>query len=270
MRGQICLTAIIAYASVAEGHAQGVAGQSAESFDALQVTAARASPAAPASAPPTQSPRLTQNILTPARAIASTSTTLGRSAPASRGPTRETFNDELTGAARPNTEAPPNNHNLRGYFEIPGTETTIRLGGFAKVNGIYDFSPVGNTESFVTSSIPVGARKGTNANISANPTRFSLDVRRPSALGPLRFYLENDFVGSSGTDFNLRQAQGQINNTYAGYGLSAFMDSDAFPETLDDEGPNARCSCAWRPCGRSSSWAAAGPRRFRSRIRPRN
>ncbi|MDF2496322.1 DcaP family trimeric outer membrane transporter [Sphingomonas sp.] len=254
---RIGLTVMAAYVSLADGQAQGV-GQSAESFDALQaevrelrqavadlrsqlqqVAAVRDSQSVQPSAPSASSPRLTQKMLTPAPAIASATTASGRSAPASRGPTRETFNDELTGVARPDTEAPPNNPNLRGYFEIPGTETMIRLGGFAKVNGIYDFSPAGNTESFVTSSIPVGPRQGKNANISANPTRLSLDVRRPSALGPLRFYLESDFVGSSGTDFNLRQAQGQIGNTYAGYGLSAFMDADAFPETLDDEGPNA-------------------------------
>jgi len=255
-----CVSAIAVYASLAECQAQEAAPQSPDTLDALQVevrelrqavsalraqvrdlTASRADAGATTSPPTPQSnPGLTQNVL-PQRVapLASNAASDRNSAPANRGPTRETFNDEVTGVARPDTEAPPNNPNLRGYFAIPGTETMIRLGGFAKVNGIYDFSPAGDTESFVTSSIPIGSRKGQNTNISANPTRVSLDVRRPSALGPLRFYLESDFVGSSGTDFNLRQAQGQIGNTYAGYGLSAFMDADALPETLDDEGPNS-------------------------------
>lgn len=247
-----------------ECQAQTVASPSPEAFEALQAevrelrqsvtelkallrqeTAQRTSPAASAAAPsssaaPAASPRLAQNVLTPAPLTPSGDAGSGRSAPASRGPTRETFNDELTGVARADTEAPPNNPNLRGFFAIPGTETMIRLGGFAKVNGIYDFNPVGNRDTFVTSSIPVDSREGKNATINANATRFSLDIRRPSSLGGLRFYLENDFYGNSGdTDFHLRQAHGQVGNTYAGYGWSAFIDADALPETLDDEGPNA-------------------------------
>jgi hypothetical protein len=210
-----------------------------------QVTAERAGPAASPTAPssgsaPAPSPVLAQNAPTPAAPAPWGAASLGRSAPASRAPARETFNDELTGVSRPDTEAPPNNPNLRGFFTIPGTETMIRLGGFAKVSGIYDFSPAGNPAAFVTSTIPINARKGKNATINANATRFSLDIRRPSSLGALRFYLENDFSGGSGdTEFHLRQASGQIGNTYAGYGLTAFMDGDASPETLDDEGPNS-------------------------------
>lgn len=115
----------------------------------------------------------------------------------------------------------------------------VKLGGFAKVNAIYDFGPAGNPDKLVTATIPIDGGNAHNANLDANATRFSFDVRRPSALGPLRFYLENDFYGGAGaTAFRLRQAHGQVGNTYAGYGYSAFTDSDAFPETLDDEGPN--------------------------------
>lgn len=155
-------------------------------------------------------------------------------------PIRNTIGDELTGVARADTAAPPNDPELRGFIPIPGTETMIKLGGFAKVNAIYDFGPAGNTDKLVTATIPIGGGNAHNANLDANATRFSFDVRRPSALGPLRFYLENDFYGGAGsTAFRLRQAHGQVGNTYAGYGYSAFTNSDAFPETLDDEGPNA-------------------------------
>ena len=58
-------------------------------------------------------------------------------------------------------------------------------------------------------------------------------------LGPLRFYLENDFnTGSEEVGFNLLQAYGQAGNTYGGYGFSAFVDADSLPDTLDDEGPS--------------------------------
>ena len=161
-----------------------------------------------------------------------------QSAPVSANPPRNTIGDELTGVSRPDTAAPPNDPTLRGFIEIPGTETRFKLGGFAKVNAIYDTASAGNRDKFVTASIPVGANAGPNASINATATRLSIDVRRPSSLGPLRFYLENDFYGGSGsTAFRLRQAHGQVGNTYGGYGYSAFTDSDSFPETLDDEGP---------------------------------
>lgn len=153
-------------------------------------------------------------------------------------PPRDTVGDELTGVARPDTRPPPNDPDLKGFLLIPGTDTMLRLGGFAKVNAIYDTAPAGNADKLVTSTIPVGAGGADNANIDANATRFSFEVRRPSILGPLRFYLENDFYGGSGsTAFRLRQAHGQVGNLYGGYGYSAFTDSDAFPDTLDDEGP---------------------------------
>ena len=140
--------------------------------------------------------------------------------------------------ARADTGAPPNDPQLRGYIEIPGTETRFKLGGFAKVNAIFDTKAAGNRDKFVPASFPVGIRGGGNATINASATRVSLDIRRPSSLGPLRFYLENDFYGGSGSiGFRLRQAHGQVGNSYGGYGYSAFMDSDALPETLDDEGP---------------------------------
>ncbi len=159
---------------------------------------------------------------------------------ASELPTRNTIGDELTGVARPDTAAPPNDPELKGFIPIPGTDTMVKLGGFAKVNAIYDFRPAGNPDKLVTATIPIGGGDARNANLDANATRFSFDVRRPSALGPLRFYLENDFYGGAGTTaFRLRQAHGQVGNTYAGFGYSAFTDSDAFPETLDDEGPGS-------------------------------
>jgi len=158
----------------------------------------------------------------------------------SRLPPRQTFGDELTGVARVDNTPPPNDPQLQGFLRIPGTQTDIKLGGFAKLSLIHDRDPAGNPDKLVTASIPIGAGAGTNTVLDANATRFSFEVRRPSSLGPLRFYLENDFYGGPGTSgFRLRQAHAQVGNTYAGYGYSAFADPDAYPETLDDEGPGS-------------------------------
>lgn len=181
---------------------------------------------APTTSPPAQVATLPQEIPQPRQRI-----------PAAPGPGRDTIGDEITGVARPGTAPPPNDPELKGFIPIPGTQTMVKLGGFAKVNAIYDFEPAGNTDKFVTSTIPMDGGGRANTNLGAEATRFSFEVRRPSSMGPLRFYLENDFYGGSGSlAFRLRQAHGQVGNTYAGFGYSAFMDPDALPETLDDQG----------------------------------
>src|SRR5262245_737126 len=43
---------------------------------------------------------------------------------------------------------------LKGFFRIPGTETLMKFGGYAKVDFIYDTKPIGTFDYFVTSAIP--------------------------------------------------------------------------------------------------------------------
>lgn len=160
-------------------------------------------------------------------------------------PARQNVADYSAGVSRIDNNAPPTDPELKGFFAIPGTQTMFRLGGYAKLDTIYDTSSAGNADQFVTSSIPVPrpSDDGGNFNMQARQTRFTFEVRRPTMFGVnMRFYLENDFYGGSGSDyqFHLRQAFGQLGNTYAGYGYSAFMDPDALPDTLDFAGPGGQ------------------------------
>lgn len=157
-------------------------------------------------------------------------------------PTRESVGDPSAAASRHDNSLSPTEPELRGFLTIPGTQTMIRLGGYAKFDAIADERSAGDENQFVTSSIPVGAvrRDTANFNLHARQTRFSFEARRPTVKGNLRFYLENDFFGSAdGYEFRLRHAYGQLGNTYAGYGYSAFMDADALPDTLDFAGPGS-------------------------------
>ena len=145
-----------------------------------------------------------------------------------------------TAASRPDSAAGPTDPDLKGFFAIPGTDTVIRIGGYAKLDAIADSRAAGDEDQFIPSSMPVGGshRDVSNFNIHAKQTRFSFEARRPTTHGNLRFYLENDFFGSSeGYQFRLRHAYGQLGNTYAGYGYSSFMDPDSLPDTLDFAGP---------------------------------
>ncbi|WP_315386252.1 DcaP family trimeric outer membrane transporter [uncultured Stenotrophomonas sp.] len=155
-------------------------------------------------------------------------------------PPRDSVGDPSTAASRPDSAAGPTDPELKGFFAIPNTDTLIRIGGYAKLDAIVDTRAAGDEDQFVTSTIPVGSahRDTSNFNLHAKQTRFSFEARRPTSRGNLRFYLENDFFGSSdGYEFRLRHAYGQLGNTYAGYGYATFMDADSLPDTLDFAGP---------------------------------
>lgn len=155
-------------------------------------------------------------------------------------PQRDSVADPSSAASRPDNAAGPTDPDLKGFFAIPGTDTLIRIGGYAKLDAIADARGAGDQEQFIPSSIPVGGahRDVSNFTLHAKQTRFSFEARRPTTHGNLRFYLENDFFGSSDSyQFRLRHAYGQLGNTYAGYGYATFMDADSLPDILDFAGP---------------------------------
>jgi hypothetical protein len=138
---------------------------------------------------------------------------------------------------------------LKGFFRIPGTDTLMKFGGYAKVDFIYDTKPIGSYDYFVTSAIPTSGpdtQRGSQFTAQAKQTRFNVDLRRETDAGPARLFFEGDWFGDASFGFSpgsyrfrLRHAFGQLDNFAAGYSFSAFMDNDALPDTLDFEGPGA-------------------------------
>ena len=118
-------------------------------------------------------------------------------------------------------------------------ETTIKLGGYIKVDLIHDLDEIGSTDSFDPRTIPTdGDDDGTATRIHARQTRLNLDVRSPTSAGPMRAYVEGDFFGS-GNAVRMRHAYGEVAGVLGGQTWSTFMDEDAMPETLDFESPIA-------------------------------
>jgi hypothetical protein len=138
---------------------------------------------------------------------------------------------------------------LKGFFKIPGTDTIMKVGGYAKLDFIYDAKPIGTFDYFVTSAIPTSGPQtafGSEFTVQAKQTRLNVDWRRDTEAGPARLYFEADLFGNASSNFQpgsyqfqLRHAFGLLNNVGAGYSFSAFMDNDALPDTLDFEGPGA-------------------------------
>src|SRR5215470_17031188 len=152
------------------------------------------------------------------------------------------FSEDKVAAAR--FDNVPLDPKYKGYFRLPGTQTLLKIGGYFKTDFIYDLKPAGNTDSFIPSSIPIPTAVGVNnATVSIRPTRLSLDFRVPTTkIGDVRFYLEGDLFGTNATTPRLRHAYAQARNLLIGQTFSNFMDPDAFPDTLDFQGPNGMVS----------------------------
>jgi hypothetical protein len=127
-----------------------------------------------------------------------------------------------------------------GFFQLPGTQTILKIGGYFKTDFIYDLKPAGNTDSFIPSSFPIPQVSSVNnTTVSTRPTRLNLDFRVPyTQVGEVRFYVEADFFGTNSTTPRLRYAYAQAGNFLIGQTFTNFMDPDASADTLDFQGPN--------------------------------
>jgi hypothetical protein len=149
---------------------------------------------------------------------------------------RRTINDAASAAAR--IDNATYGDDLSGFFKLANTQSIMRIGGYLKVDAIYDLDPTGNPDQFLVSELPPGGTDN-QFHLHVKQTRINFEVRRPTEnLGPLRILIENDFFGDGGsTGYRLRHAFAQVNNILGGYSYSTFMDADALPNTLDFAGP---------------------------------
>ena len=156
--------------------------------------------------------------------------------------TYRVFSQDPFAAPRINNE--PLDPRFPGYFRLPGTNTLMRIGGYAKTDFIYDLKPAGNADSFIPATIPIPSPPSINdSTMSVRATRFNLDFLVPTRSGDsYRFYFEMDFFGTNATTPQLRHAYGQAKNFLLGQTFSNFMDPDAGADTLDYQGPNGMVS----------------------------
>lgn len=111
-----------------------------------------------------------------------------------------------------------------GSFKLPGTDLSVKIGGYVKADLIHDFDDIGSEDLFVTSTINTsGNKRQGRTRLHARQSRLNVDARRPSEYGPIRAFIEGDFFGSGGnqnvsnsTGFRLRHAYGEIGRLLAG------------------------------------------------------
>ncbi len=125
-----------------------------------------------------------------------------------------------------------------GTFDVPGSESSLRIGGFLQADVIYDFDAIGSEDNFNPTTIPTDGGDGTNTRVHAKWTRLNAEFRRPTERGPLRVFVETDFFDDSNA-LRLRHAYAQVGSLLVGQTWSTFMDESIIPPTLDLEEPRA-------------------------------
>jgi hypothetical protein len=147
-------------------------------------------------------------------------------------------------------------------FLIPGTDTSIRVGGKIQVNTIYwitggnphtspqsgNAGSTGQAASVPLSNSGVAAAVG-HANFNINPafSNINVETRTPTAYGEARTFIEFDYSGlfpssarptaiSDNLTDRLRYAYGTLGGFLAGQANSNFSDSDAGMEAISYSG----------------------------------
>uniref|UniRef100_A0A7C4VR62 Porin n=1 Tax=Desulfatirhabdium butyrativorans TaxID=340467 RepID=A0A7C4VR62_9BACT len=149
-----------------------------------------------------------------------------------------------------------------GYFMVPGTDTELRINGYAKLDVVWSDVKSGenatedNDEFLSAFTIPLSNTPNLERNhlvFTARQTRLNVGTSTKTAYGPLTTYFEGDFYGggagiagagnqvvSNGYEFRLRHAFGTLGPFLAGQTWSTIMSLPSIPETVDFGGPSAQ------------------------------
>jgi hypothetical protein len=158
-------------------------------------------------------------------------------------------------AVPPETRAPPAQRVLTEEdspvsFKLPGLNTIVRFGGFAKLDMIYDFNSPQGDLVFVPGIALEGSEEANRRGhmlLHARESRFALETRTGSPYGEVKTYLEFDFFLTEGNELvsnsyrpRMRHLYGSVGPLLAGQNWSTFMDIPSLPENEDHEGPSGQ------------------------------
>ena len=132
---------------------------------------------------------------------------------------------------------------IPGSFRLPGSETSIRVYGFAEANLIKDFKGTAPGDNFSNlAEQPLGKSDNGKTVLTGQTSRFGFETSTPMGNGAFNTKIEADFYGYCGSECNrnrlrLRHAYGEYAGWLIGQTWSTFMDTDNLPETVDFNGP---------------------------------
>jgi hypothetical protein len=152
---------------------------------------------------------------------------------------RHTLNDRQSAAVRISdyTLDPA----YRGFIHIPNTVLMVKLNAKARVDFIGDSADPGTDFRLVPARFPPGGKEGWQFSANANGSQLIMDMRAPSLAGSPRLYYQSDFFGSNSDPmrYRLQHLYGEAYGLLAGFTFGIFENPDAWPDTVDYEGPNS-------------------------------
>lgn len=156
---------------------------------------------------------------------------------------RANFDDKQEAAPRPSDET--FDTQFRGYIPIPNTVFLLKFNPKPRLDMMFDSRNSGDDFRFVPAKVPVEHTPqhggGERFNANGNGSQIRVDMRAPALNSNFRLYYQNDFFGSDTRHFQyrLQHFYGQAYGIVAGFTYGVFEDPDAWPDTLDYEGPNS-------------------------------
>lgn len=150
-------------------------------------------------------------------------------------------------ASAPSTDKPKDKPavtvgDAKGTFKIPGTDTSVGLGGFVKMDILFNSVSAGRDrlgdQQLAMSQIPIGAA-GERGQITfhGKESRLWFKSFTPTdGWGDINTYVELDFYGDPATYVytpRLRHAYGSIGHFLAGQTWTTFLNVAALPDNLD-------------------------------------
>jgi hypothetical protein len=125
-----------------------------------------------------------------------------------------------------------------GSWPLFGSNYRMKIGGYFKLDALYDVDGSGDKYQFLISQIPVEGTPGYGRsgyfNMFVRETRLNLDVRY-SEIGEIskQFFLEMDFFDTSSTSPRLRHAYINFGNLLIGQTWSTIVEMSSVPRTID-------------------------------------
>ncbi len=136
---------------------------------------------------------------------------------------------------------------IEGSFKLPGSDTSMKIGGFLRADFTYDFdtnSDALGSGSFYFSTIPLDGSAAANRNgefrFTSRQTWIDITTSTPSEYGEITTYVAFNFMTATGSEFTLNgftpkltEAYGTIGPLTVGQTVSTFSDYSSYPTTLD-------------------------------------
>lgn len=129
------------------------------------------------------------------------------------------------------------------YFMFMSRDARLAMGmgGTARMRGWFDWGGTMDGAAFSPYLIKMNPNPARIRQLDANPAGSNLFFRmigNHSKIGTYQVYLEAEFSGSTGYEFQLKKAYAVMGDWTLGYASTTFSDPQALPPSVESQGPN--------------------------------